>query len=225
MKATLFAASLAIAASATASYAATIEYSDTVSLTPTNWSDTLSVSQFDSALGVLNSVEVILSGFVEGDVRAESIDAAPATVKLDLSALITAGTVSIGSIVNVLPLASTTQNLSAFDGDIDFTGTSGFSSGTLTSGETASATLTGGDIAEFIGGGTVDIDLTAVGQSAGSGAGNLATIFSTQASASLRVIYDYDPQIAAVPLPAGAPLVLTGLLAFGIARRAKRKAA
>ena len=204
---------------AAAASAATVSFSDTVALTTTNWTDSLSITQFDTSLGTLNNVMVTLEGTVQGEANAESLDAAPATITLDLSALITASTALLGNVGTVLPIVSQSVNLSSFDGGIDFAGTSGFATGVVSASDTDMSTFTGSDMAEFIGGGTVAIDLTANGQSTGSGAGNLITQFLTSASATVTVKYDFDEAVAAVPLPASALLLGAALFGLGFSRR------
>lgn len=220
MKNTLIITASVIGLSAGSASAAVLEFSDSVSLSTTNWTDSLAVSQFDSALGTLTSVVVTLTGGVSGDAFGESLDAAPAEITLDLSAEITAATSALGEIGTVLPLASESFSATADDGTIDFGGTSGVSFTGLTGTDSDSSTLTGGDMAEFIGTGTVEIMLEALGMSIGSGAGNLITRFATQAEATVDVRYTYDEvAVAPVPLPAGAALMLTGLGALAVARR------
>ena len=132
MKTLLLAAAFGVTSAAAS--AAILHYSDTVSLTTTDWSETVSVNQFDSALGTLTSVMVTLLGGVEGEAKAESLVTAPATVSLDLSAMISAATSALGEIATVLPLVSRSEDLSIFDNMIDFGGTSGFDTGTISAG-------------------------------------------------------------------------------------------
>lgn len=222
---TTFAAIVAATAMTGAASAATVSYSDTLDFQSTNFADqVLSLTQFDPTLGTLNSVSVTLDGTVLGNASGESRDAASATVTLNLSAEITASTAALDSLAVVLPVASESFAATAFDGSIDFGGTSGVSLTGLTATESAFSMLTGTDMAEFIGAGTVDILIGASGIAYGSGAGNLITEFATEAGANVTVVYDYDPSVtppAPVPLPAGLPLLALGMGALAIARRRK----
>jgi hypothetical protein len=213
-------AALAVLIGGSAS-AATLSYSDSISLQSTNWGPlTLSLTQFDSSLGTLNSVTFTLSGNVEGSAGAESLDASPSTVTLDLGAAIEADIAGLGSSgvadITINPVNSQTIGLTAFDGTIDFAGTSGVDTGTVTGSDSNFATYASG-LAPFIGGGTFDVDLSADGEFSGSGAGNLVTRSNTSASASITVLYDYTP--AVIPLPASALLLLGGLGGLAMVRR------
>ena len=177
MKALIAAAALAVSLPVSAS-ALTIVHMDTISTTTTNWSDSVSVAQFDSSLGTLNSVTVELMGSVNGDANGESLDGAPATISLDLAAELVASTAALSGIATALPIASESFDASAFDGTIDFGGTSGVSLSGLTNTDTDSGVLTGADMDEFIGLGLVSVMVDATGESTGSGAGNLITQFT-----------------------------------------------
>ncbi|MGB0661623.1 MAG: choice-of-anchor E domain-containing protein [Mangrovicoccus sp.] len=216
----VFVAAVAASFVSGAASAASISFSDSVSLQSTNWNETASLSKFDSSLGTLTSATVTLSGTVSGDVRAESTDAQAATVTLNLSALITANLFGDSSVsIDVEPISANTLNATAFDGTLDFGGTSGTTLTGLTASDTDSATYTGADLAQFIGTGSFTSDLLAAGSSSGSGAGNLFTAFATSAQATLTVVYEYTPDVAPVPVPAALPLLGAGLGALAMIRR------
>lgn len=206
-----------------AASAATQMYMDSVALSTTNWSDSISVSQFDGSLGTLNSVTVELEGTVEGNAFGESLDASPATIALDLAAELTASTTALGDLATALPIASETFAASAADGAIDFGGTAGISFIGLSNSDTDTGVLTGADMDEFIGMGLVTVLVDATGESTGSGAGNLITQFATSASAKITVIYDYtENPVTAVPVPAALPLMLGALGFAGFVGRRRR---
>lgn len=189
--------SIALLGAAGTAMADSVQYSDTVALTLTNWDDTVSIQQFDPGLGNLISVAFELNGHVEGSAKFESLDSAPATVNMNLAAEIDLQRPDLSSLVTVLPLTATSDAVGAFDGTIDFGGTSGRTYDSLSGDDTESSiTTNAGDLALFTGLGTIDLPVSAMGASTGSGAGNLILQFSTSASASVTVTYEYE-----VPVP------------------------
>lgn len=206
-----------VAGAATA--ATTTPFTDTVTLTDTNWTRTLSVPQFDSSLGTLNSVMITLVGAVAVDAQAESLDPEAAIVTLGVTTTMTASTTGFSDLVTVLPSVSSTQMFTSFDGNLDFAGTSGASVLGLTNSSSDTGTETAG-LSVFIGMGSIDIDIEATAETSATGAGNLATIFGSQASAELTVVYDYSP--ATVPVPAALPLTMAGIGALGFVGRRRR---
>lgn len=195
---------LAIGASA-----ATVSYdSANISLANTNWSSSLALQQFNPSLGTLNSIQFRLIGYVEGSAAFESQDASPATVTMDLSAILKLQRPDLSVLVIITPTVSTSDPATAWDGTDDFAGTSGKTydslSGSLSNSWTTSLAS---DKALFSGTGYVTLPVRAVGASMGSGAGNLALQFATMASASAEVTYDYTP----VPEPSSLLVLGTGL--------------
>ena len=194
------------------------EITETGSIAPrlTNFTDTssLSFAQFDPSLGTLNWVSISITGTVLGTARAESMDSAPTMLSLDLSAIETLTTPLTSILASVAPDAHLSFAATAYDGTLDFGGTSG----TTVSGLSASASAnnvrfgSGSIYDEFVGTGNIQLSLNARGSSFGSGAGNLLTQFTTQASAVVTVTYDYA---APVPEPASVSLCAAGLCLIG----------
>lgn len=184
-----------------------------IDLDNTDWMSMVNVTQFDDMGGnrILEQIMITLDGHVEGTAKAESLDAAPATITLNLGATITLSIMG-DDLAVVLPVAMESFDATIFDGMLDFGGSSGQTFDMLEADMSEMATLTNGidNLAPWIGGGTVALDATAMGASSGTGAGNLFLQFETLASAKITVIYKYTE----VPTPGSAALLgVAGLCA------------
>jgi hypothetical protein len=200
--------------------AETISFSDSIPLSITNWSSSATVSKFDPSLGTLNSITFELEGHVEGAAKFESFDAALATVTMNLAADIELQRPDTSTLVISTPLVQTIDNVTAFDGTIDFGGTSGKTYTGLSADDSASTVSPppASDLVLFTGLGNIMLPVKATGVSSGSGAGNLVMQFGTSASADVKVIYDYAP----IPEPSTIVLLSTvfgGLLVYVSRRR------
>lgn len=186
----------------------TISYGPlSIPLSSTNWSGSINVPLFDPALGTLLGIEFHLEGHVEGTAKFESLDASPATVTMNLAAQIVLQRPDTSVLAVVLPLAQTVDNVPAFDGVIDFGGTSGKTYAGLSADDVDDAVSPppASDLVLFTGVGSIVLPVVATGQSNASGAGNLITQFNTSASASASVTYIYE-----VPEPASLSLLALG---------------
>ena len=186
-------------------------------LTTTNWEENFSIPGFDTQGGdrVLKQIRIMLTGDVTGSAEAESLDAAPATIELALQATLQLELTASGSVLSeVIPVVDETFMASAFDGMIDFGGTSGVSF----TGLSGSAMVTDilddpGILANFTDVMSVGLTADANGTSSGSGAGNLITQFGTSAGLAWKVEYIWTP----------APAGLTAFGVFGLAAARRRR--
>jgi len=209
---------IAMGAMSCSAMADLISYNALVPLQSTNFTTSLSVPKFDPALGTLDQVDFILSGHVEGEAKFESLDAEAATVEMELGASITIQRPDTTTLIVSLPSALTSDLVSAFDGTIDFGGTSGKTYPMLSADDIEmTSTSAAPDLALFTGLGNIDLPVEALGESTGSGAGNLLLVFMTLAAADFTVEYTFTP----IPEPATAALALLG--GFGLFGRCRKR--
>lgn len=189
--------------------AAIVTYSDSIPFTATDWSSSVSIPQFNPALGTLDSITMTLTSRVRGSIRLESQDAAPALVNTALAADVELLRPDHSMFASGVPTVSNSDFLTAYDGVLDFAGTSGRSYLNLNQSDSDTLVILGSDLdaALFSGVGNVVLPVSAVGQSTADGAGNLLLIFNTQAAADVTVEYNYT-----VPEPATFALVGLGAL-------------
>ena len=207
---------IALATAATlsvgAAQAATISDSAMIISTKTDWEDSVALNQFDTALGVLNSVTLTVVGRVDGNASFDNGSNNPTEVIANLSAEIEATGPGASFTIIVEPIGSRTVSLGADEGELggipDFAGTDSASITGVTGTDTDTVTLNSG-FGAYLGTGTFLVDFDADATSNVSGTGNVAAFFETFASAEVSVVYDYTA--APVPLPAGLPLLLAGL--------------
>lgn len=197
----------------------TISYDATFNMARTNWDANLVIPKFDPALGTLVRVSWTLNGDVTGSASFESLDAADATITTSLAATITMYRPDNSVLDVVIPVVNNTDSATAFDGTVDFGGTSGKAYENLSGSDTASDNTTdNADLALFSAtflGETITLPVGAVGSSSGSGAGNLLLLFNTFAGADVKVVYEYE----LIPAPGALALLGLGGLAAGRRRR------
>lgn len=195
-------------------------------LTNTNVSTNLVFDKFDPTLGALSQIIFNLNGHVEGTASYEYTSANPSTtpITLTLRASISLTRPDGSNILASIPLASRiASDVPAFDGVLDFSGTSGRTFTDLT-GDTQESIISRSavDLATFTGPGTISLAISAIGNSISTGSGNYSTRFTTMASASVGVTYVFRAR-QDVPEPASLVLISCGGVGLLLARRAHRR--
>jgi uncharacterized repeat protein (TIGR01451 family) len=169
-----------------------------VTPTPTNFNLPGSVTQFDPALGVLQSVVITEQGTINSTIGVENTSTSSAS---QITATVSGKLEVTGPGVDLLVSPSdnlATFNATTFDGSVDFGGTSGKTYPTSSASGTQSLTLTGSAINPFISAGKTpgSVSLTEIGQgtsSASGSGGNLQVTTTNTASAVVTVTYNYLP--------------------------------
>lgn len=166
---------------------------DAVPLQLTNFVRTASLPKFDPALGQLIGVELQISASIRGNGRVESLDAAAAVVNTRFAAEIRVTQANMPIAMLMVPVADFSDALLAYDGVVDFAGTSGVTHADIQAADQFTYVLapSDADFALFIGTGTVDFVADARANSSATGAGNLLTKFDTSAGVDMRVCYSY----------------------------------
>jgi hypothetical protein len=187
--------------------AAILTQTQSVPLTPTDWSTTLVFSQFNPALGTLNSITIMLDGTIVSELIATNTGATTDTGTVTATATITVTRPDSSTLV-VAPTVSHTETLDPGN-SFDVTETNS-ASNAVTSPPPAS------DLVAYTGVGTIGLPISAVGSSTvTSGNGNVAGGALTSASATVTLVYQYDPALM-LPEPPGV-LVFGLALAAGLA--------
>lgn len=202
--------------------AASISYSQAIPLMTTNWTQDVTVPKFDPALGTLQRVILELEGTVQGMARFESLDPTATKVTTNFKANIRLRRPDLTDLVIALPKAQMSEEVSPYDGLVDFGGPSGRTYPNLLATQFEStildAPLAPMDELLFVGAGQdVTLNVRAVGASTGSGSGNLLLLFNTSAEASVTVTYEYIP----IPEPTTA-LLLASMTPLMLRRRSRR---
>ncbi len=178
----------------------TLVRSITYPLTPTNFTMSRAIGQFDPSLGQLVSVDVESDATITSDIRVENTS----TQSISTIDGTVAGTLTLTgpgglSLVNQPSANAGEFDATTFDGTKDFAGTSGINFGSQNASNTATTTLTGAALTPFIGTGTVNLLLSARATSNASGGGNLDASITSSALATVRLVYHYIPSNALQP--------------------------
>ena len=196
-------------------------FTQSFGLTTTTITNTFVFPKFDTAGGTktLTSIDFTLGGQVFGTAKGESQDASASVLTLTLEAKLTLARPGFsGNILVSIPTIDSTFNATAFDGVNDFGGTSGVTFNEVASSTSADTqSLSGGaDLALFTGSGNISLPIIAKGQSSGSGPGSFLQQFTTQASASASVSYNYTTSGVPEPKVYGAigAVACLGLLGY-----------
>ena len=199
--------------------AAFVEYSTALAPNPTPFSTTFSVPLFDSHLGTLSSVTLSLVSNIVGRIdvfnnlsTTQSFTNAFATIPVTVTSHTPDATSVTAVAISLVPSGTATPGFPI----TSFTG--------IASTASNAVHVSPADFAAYVGLGSGSALFTAASNGGSYGGTSLPGLFfggSAVADGNFTVRYDYDA-VSAVPVPAAALLLGSGVLSLGAAWRRKR---
>jgi len=186
----------------------TLTYTATHPSSLTEWTDNFVLTQFDPALGSLQSVYIAATETVDMNGTVYNGSTGPQTFNFQAGSMLTVTLPGVLGFLQPSPLA-------AFIPYVNLPSMTGAPYGPINASQTVNYTYTAPvDMALFTGTGTVTLPgYTLTLQTIAGGGGNISAVLNTYASASVQVVYEYIP----VPEPGMISLFAVG--AFLLLRR------
>ena len=169
-----------------------------VPLQTTSYSSSVTVPKFNPALGTLTGVRIQLASTILGDPAVENQDAQAAQTILTFCADVRVRRPDNTIVALVVPVAQFFDSLAAFDGTVDFAGTSGVThAGATASSQTLMTLSAPGDLALFAGPlngfATITLPVDAQNTAFAQAPAGSTIALPQQASIAVSVCYVYTP--------------------------------
>ncbi|MFO0973374.1 MAG: choice-of-anchor E domain-containing protein [Phycisphaerae bacterium] len=194
---------------------ATISYTRSVELQPTDWVQNLYIPKFDPAAGHLTGISVDFAGTLDATAYYENLDVKEHNIELDMSATISLLRPDLTPLAITVPALTLQEKVGAYDDSIDFGGLSGSTvRQTIDNHDPYYLHPGTSDFDLYVGLDTLVLPVTAIGNARGTGPVDWVVGFNMLASAQYTVVYRYIP----APEPATAGLLLLALGAAAAAR-------
>jgi hypothetical protein len=210
-----------------ASFAGTVRadeimFMDSIPLTSTDWSKSVSIPKFNTALGDLEKVTIMLMGTISSDPSIQNLDSESHEVTTHVEGKVTLKRPSGTDLVVTLPPRNDNAHLGPWTGILPhFAATDGIDFGTKVDSKSETVTSTSpGELALFEGVGNITLPVSAEADARATGSGNLLALFHTSASAQATVTYQFAP--AAAPEPSTWLLAGLGVAGLWVYRRFRR---
>ncbi|NEO12279.1 MULTISPECIES: SdrD B-like domain-containing protein [Moorena] len=172
----------------------TIVACDVIPRQRTNWTETLNVQKFDSAMGSLAKVELTLSTLIAQELIYENTVDQSKTITVNQDGQVSVSLPDTNENFTRNYSQSTDFNLPVYDGNLDFGGTSGGQTPTIIANETHTEEYT--NLADFISSSspveTVSIEVNTTSAASFINSDNASTGSTSEASVGLCATYTYS---------------------------------
>lgn len=167
-------------------------FCDSIREKPVNWNSSITLPKFDPEMGTLKKVDLLCTMNLSQEIMVENKDSNPADFNMSISgALVVKLTSSENIFININH--SSKGNLSAYDGVMDDSGTSGITSSANIPTEAASKSIS--NFADFIAGSpgeSITIPVAIIIASQMKVPASSSSELATKAGAQVCVSYTYD---------------------------------
>jgi hypothetical protein len=181
--------------------------SASLSLAPTNWipGRTLTIPQFNPALGTLTGIQITGAGTIKSDISGQNNGTQPTAITATEQGNLTLTGPGLAGL-SVLMSTSRTQVVP---------GSSPFDFGVQTANSSPQTSISPSMWSAYVGTGQVTLTDTATATASTSGSGNFTSQVATSASAQITVVYTYIPFSSYTIVDTPPPGYLDGLLSSG----------